>query len=688
MKKKITSILIPFIFLGYVVFQGGCVKENFDTIPSLKDTSSLITTASISEIKALLTNTALVSTVKGLATPAFWQTIKSRNVAKNVINTESIVIEGYVTSSDSTGNFYEVFTIQDATGGIDIKVNTSDLYTIYRLKPGQKVLVKLNDLYLGFYRGVYQLGAAIVELGALKLVGMPPAQVPNFVERTGFRKKLEPIDLTLDQVNSTHVQKLIRINNVQFKDPFNGFSIPGVNTNRTLIDCAGRTIILRTSGFSTFATQQVPSGNGSITGVLSTYDATLQLYIRDLNDIQFNNSRCGATAPTPNKTIAELKAMCTSTYLYITTDVIISGIVTGNDESGNLYKLLNIQDESGGITFSINIGGLYPEYPVGTKIVVNCNGLCIGKYGGVVQLGMPPYATYVTRLDQSTFYSKVFTIGTGFTVAPISTTADALNDNMINKLITLRDVQFGSSDLGKSWSEPSATTNRTLENISGNKVIVRTSNFASFALTSLPSGSGNVTAVLTKYSSDYQLAVRDLTDVRLIKPRFTFVLSQDFNAATINLPIAVDGWKTIATAGTKLWSAKAYSGDTYAEMNPYNSGEASNIAWLISPKVNLAGVANPTLIFQTEYNYWYSLSAMQAYISTDFDGTNVNGATWTQLTGARIALQADGTNKWISSGSIDLSLYTGNIYIGFKYSCSGGTSATAYRVDNVKIFSK
>lgn len=688
MKKKITSILIPFIFLGYVMFQGGCVKENFDTIPSLKDTSSLITTASISEIKALLTNTALVSKVEGLATPAFWQTIKSRNVAKNVIDTASIVIEGYVTSSDSTGNFYEVFTIQDATGGIDIKVNTSDLYTIYRLKPGQKVLVKLNDLYLGFYRGVYQLGAAIVELGSLKLVGMPAAQVPNFVERTGFRKKLEPIDLTLDQINSSYVQKLVRINNVQFKDPFNGFSIPGVNTNRTLIDCEGRTLILRTSGYSTFAKELVPSGNGSITGVLSTYDATLQLYIRDLNDIQFNNTRCGATAPTPNKTIAELKAMCTSTFLNITTDVVISGIVTGNDESGNLYKLLNIQDESGGITFSINIGGLYPEYPVGTKIVVNCNGLCIGKYGGVVQLGMPPYATYVTRLDQNTFYSKVFTIGTGFTVAPISTTIDALDNNMINKLITLKDVQFGDSDLGKSWAEPSATTNRNIESIMGNKVIVRTSNFASFALTRLPSGSGNITAILTKYNSDYQLAVRDLTDVRLIKPRFSFVLSQGFSSATVGLPISVDGWKTIATAGTKSWLAKSYSGDTYAEMNPYNSGEASNIAWLVSPQVNLAGITNPTLIFQTEYNYWFSLSTLQAYISTDFDGTNVNGATWTQLTGARIVQQADGTNKWVSSGSIDLSQYTGNIRIGFKYSSSGGTSATAYRVDNVKIFSK
>jgi hypothetical protein len=687
MKKKITIILLPLLILGFMMFQGGCVKENFDTIPNIKDTSNLVVTASIAEVKALLTNITLISKVKGIATPTFWQTVKARNLEKNVSDTASIVIEGYVTSSDSTGNFYKVFTIQDATGGIDIEVNNYDLYTTYRFKPGQKVLVKVNDLYLGFYRGIYQLGAAIVELGALKIVGIPPAQVSNFIQRTGYRKKLIPDTLTIDQINGSYVQKYVCIKNVQFKDPFNGFSILGVNTNRTLMDCAGNMLILRTSGFATFAQTQVPSGNGTITGVLSTYDATRQLYIRDLNDIKFTNARCGSAAPTPNTTIAELKAMCVSSYFNITTDIVISGVISGNDESGNLYKQLNIQDETGGITFSINMGGLYPEYPIGNRIVVNCNGLCIGKYGGIVQLGMPPFTTYVTRVEPSVFYSKVFTVESGVSITPIVTTIDAITNDMVNKLVTIKDVQFSDGDQGKSWSEPSATTNRNLENIVGNRLIVRTSNFASFALSTLPSGSGNITAILTKYNSDFQLAVRNLSDIRQIKPRFLFLLSEGFSAATVSSPISVNGWKTVAVAGTKTWLAKVYSGDTYAEMNPYNSGEASNISWLVSPQVNLAGITNPTLIFQTEYNYWNSIATLQAFISTDFNGTDVTTATWTPLSTARLVVQADGINKWVNSGLIDLSQYTGNVYIGFKYTNSGGTSATAFRVDNVKIFS-
>jgi len=35
------------------------------------------------------------------------------------------------------------------------------------------------------------------------------------------------------------------------------------------------------------------------------------------------------------------------------------------------------------------------------------------------------------------------------------------------------------------------------------------------------------------------------------------------------------------------------------------------------------------------------------------------------LSGARIVIQSDGTNKWISSGLVDLSQFTGNIHLGF-----------------------
>src|SRR5690606_24250644 len=71
------------------------------------------------------------------------------------------------------------------------------------------------------------------------------------------------------------------------------FALPNVTEDKVLEDESGATIILRNSGYADFADQIVPEGSGSITVVLSTFFATHQLYIRDENDVQFNNPRFG-----------------------------------------------------------------------------------------------------------------------------------------------------------------------------------------------------------------------------------------------------------------------------------------------------------------------------------------------------------------------------------------------------------
>lgn len=703
MKKKIITILVPIALFGYIIFQGGCVKENFDTVPYVEVTSDLYTNTSITELKSLIpfnpaTQSYYDSTFsieRRAIKSGFIETVKTRNNSNGVANTSLIVIEGYVTSSDSTGNFYEVFTIQDATGGIDVKVNTSDLYTIYRLKPGQKVKIKLNSLYFSYYRGTYQIGASIVEMGVPKLVGIPPALLPTFVERTGKRESLKPDTIRIDSINQRpsyalrYSQKLVCIKNVQFKDPNVPFTIPGVNTNLSLIDNAGNALVLRTSGFSTFARELVPANSGSITGVLSKYDATMQLFIRDLNDIKFTNTRNNITVPTVNKTIAALKAMCPTGSPYslnITTNVVITGVISGDDESGNLYKQLNIQDETGGITLSINMAGLYPHYPVGTRVVINCNGLCIGNYGKVPQLGMPPYDYYVTRMEPNVFYSKVYKTESGVAITPIETTIDGITDNMVNKLVTIKGVQFTASDLGKSWTDPNTNTSRTLENAYGNKLIVRTSSYATFAVTPLPNGSGDITAILTKYNSDYQLAIRELNDVKLTKPRTVtnYLLNQDFSTTVKLAELSLTGWKNYNEAGSKKWRGNEYSNDKYAEMTSYLSGESSNIAWLITPAISLPTQGINALSFKCEWHHWVEGTKLEVFISTNYDGNNVTGATWTKLN-ARLPLYADGQYIWVNSGAIDLSAYSGqNANIAFKYTGSG-TLSTGYNIDNVSI---
>jgi len=199
-------------------------------------------------------------------------------------------------------------------------------------------------------------------------------------------------------------------------------------------------------------------------------------------------------------------------------------------------------------------------------------------------------------------------------------------------------------------------------------------------------------AVLSVFGTDYQLYIRDLNDVSMDTNPRSLLFSEGFDQATLLSPITINGWKNIATAGSKIWIAKEYpagSGAKYAEVSAYGSGQASNVAWLISPVINLpTGGGTNYLSFVTEYAYWAAGTTLQAYVSSDFDGTNVTSATWTELTAAAFATSpAAAQYKWVNSGKIDLSAFSGNIYIAFKYTGSGTTGkTTTFDVDNIVVY--
>jgi hypothetical protein len=89
-------------------------------------------------------------------------------------------------------------------------------------------------------------------------------------------------------------------------------------------------------------------------------------------------------------TIADVKAMYTENgskpYL-VKKRCVIKGQVTTSDQVGNLYKSLYIQDETAGIEIKIGKNGLYNEYKLGQWIYVDCDGLTIGDYNGMINIG-------------------------------------------------------------------------------------------------------------------------------------------------------------------------------------------------------------------------------------------------------------------------------------------------------------
>jgi len=99
--------------------------------------------------------------------------------------------------------------------------------------------------------------------------------------------------------------------------------------------------------------------------------------------------------------IKDLKAMYKSGGVEITSNVWIKGQITSTDVTGNIYRELYIQDETGGIDVKIGKSSLYSEYKLGQWLYVSCSNLTLGAYNGMPQLGMAPDDTSTNEYETS-----------------------------------------------------------------------------------------------------------------------------------------------------------------------------------------------------------------------------------------------------------------------------------------------
>lgn len=234
----------------------------------------------------------------------------------------------------------------------------------------------------------------------------------------------------------------------------------------------------------------------------------------------------GQDIPT-NTTIKALKALHVTSpgFDYIANDLVIGGVVTMDDRTGNYYKTIVIQDSTGGIEIKFSNGYLYNRYPVGRKIYIRCQGLMLTDYNGLIQL----VGGKVVENGQSsdigiTENQERNQIVRGFLGAaptPKVVSVSQITDDLVSTLITVEGVQFAKLDTAQTWADaPSQTSlNRTVQNCGNVELLIRTSGFADFAIQKTPSGKGSITGVLGVYGTDYQLYIRDLNDVAMNDPR-------------------------------------------------------------------------------------------------------------------------------------------------------------------------
>lgn len=170
-------------------------------------------------------------------------------------------------------------------------------------------------------------------------------------------------------------------------------------------------------------------------------------------------------------------------------------------------------------------------------------------------------------------------------------------------------------------------------------------------------------------------------------PEYTpLIFGENFSEGADNTLFEKEEWTNFAETGTVRWTNQTFSGNGYAEFTTFQSGQPSNIGWLITPSINLDAQDGEKLVFQVAQAFVdNAANTIEVLISTDYDGTNVTAATWQSLS-ATLPTTASVRYEFIKSGIVDLSRYTGTAHIAFKVKGNGTTLDGTYQVDNIRVY--
>ncbi|MBC7650424.1 MAG: choice-of-anchor J domain-containing protein [Deinococcales bacterium] len=240
---------------------------------------------------------------------------------------------------------------------------------------------------------------------------------------------------------------------------------------------------------------------------------------------------------TANTTIKQLRALSTGYGVFnlITTDIIITGTVVGNDKSGNIYKEIYLQDSTAGIAVQLDATGLYNSYPIGREIFILCKGLYIANESGMLKLcvrAVSNGSASVSGIPSGIIDNYVKRGKINAPLAPKVVTVSQLNNDFQSMLIQLDNYEVTNSFLNNTYADTSAnkgTQNIDVQSCSGisSKIIIRTSGYSNFAGIKVAKGNGAVIALYTVFASNAsfnnnptkQLIIRDTSDMKLYGAR-------------------------------------------------------------------------------------------------------------------------------------------------------------------------
>lgn len=461
--NKVFSLLSAVILLLSV---SSCIKEKYDAPPTGGQDPDIAVNFSIDSL------------------------IKRFNGAPFQIN-EDLVIKALVVADDKAGNFYKTIIIQDSTAGIALRLDGTSLYTDYPV--GRRVFIKLKGLWVGSYSNLLQIGGYVNTDGSLEEI--PSAIFDKHVLKGVWGLPVIPEPVSISQLNANYANKLIELNDVEFttadagKPYADGYN--KVSLNRTVKNCTGQNVIVRTSGYAQFANSKTPTGKGKLVAVCSIFNSTIQLLVRDLNDVKMDSVRCDGGVPADTNGISGVRSLYQGSDVTLPIGKTISGVVISDRANLNTDpRNMVIQDSTGGIVVRFTANH---SFDLGDVVTVNVGGQVLTTFNSLVQVN-------------NVTLSVATKTGTGSITPRVATVAQVIS-NAAAWESTLVKIQNATISGGSTWSGT-----RTITDGTGNLTHFTRSQ-ATFSGQTMPTGTVSFTGILSTFNSP-QLIIRNLSDVQ------------------------------------------------------------------------------------------------------------------------------------------------------------------------------
>ena len=418
---------------------------------------------------------------------------------------------------------------------------------------------------------------------------------------------------------------------------------------------------------------------------------------------------------TPTRTVQSVRDDANASPVAFIGSDIIEAYVTSSDEKGTFYKSISFQtiptDGSDPIGFSVplNATTLYGKgFTPGRKVYIKLEGLYSAIVYGSLQIGSL-YDGTIGRISEFEWQDHLFpsnTIEPESAMVRFLSLQEAYTDANQNTLIELVNVQFSDSSIGRTYYDIDSgggATNHTLvsEGVVSEQII-RFSSFAPFTGKMVPTLSGNIRGVLTKYDTDFQFIVRYESDIKLTEPRFdsnlpvggtalvySGALNEPFtsyNVGTTVFPRYIND----PVVGSRLWQLKTFSGNKYIEMSSFagsgNPGVAAKVLFFVPVDFSAAN----TFTFKKEirFNYGEALNVYYVTAANYTALTPVNMGAFVNITSSfNISYPAIGSseNSFNSAGTYTIPAgLTGNGYFVFEY-VGTTTVTTTVQIDDIVI---